>query len=55
MTMVEYFNLPPNKTNSHKYEFDLFFKVITTDKDIDEVHTYENQLDAEQGSGISSN
>lgn len=43
MNIWEYFNLPPCSTNYHEYEFDSLLDA-TSDKYVDRLHTYENQL-----------
>lgn len=47
--------MPLDSIYSHEYEFYSLFEATTTKKDVDEVHTYETQLDIGHKSSVRPN
>ena len=43
ITLSKFYNMSPHSTDSREYEFDSLSKA-TSEKDIDQIHVYENQL-----------
>jgi hypothetical protein len=51
ITIGEFYSLSPYGTDSREYKFDSLLEV-TTNKDIDQVHVYENQLEVVETSRV---
>ena len=54
ITLGEFYNMSPRSTDSREYEFDSLSEA-TTEKDIDQVHVYESQLEMGETSRVMSN
>ena len=54
ITLGEFYNMSPRSTDSREYEFDSLSEA-TTEKDIDQVHVYENLLKVGETSRVMSN
>ena len=50
ITLDEFYNMSPRSTDSKEYEFDSLLEA-TTEKDIDQIHVFENQLEWEKHLG----
>ena len=53
ITLGEFYNMTPRSTDSRDYEFDSLSEA-TTEKDIDQIHVYESQLEMGETSGVIS-
>ena len=54
ITLGEFYGMSPCNIDSREYEFDSLSEA-TTEKDIDQVHVYENQLEVGEASRVMSN
>ena len=54
ITLREFYSLSPCSIDSREYEFDSLSEA-TTEKDIDQVHVYENHLEMGEASRVMSN
>ena len=54
ITLGEFYNMSPRSTDSREYEFDSLSEE-TTEKDIDQIHVHENQLEMGETSRVMSN
>ena len=52
-TFGDFYNLSPRSTDSREYKFDSLSEA-TTEKDIDQIHVFENQLEVGETSGVMS-